>query len=53
MRTVILVGCILISDGLFEIANKKEHEDETTTKFVAIILMVSILMDVVDFIHGF
>ena len=52
MRTVILVGLMLIADAV-ESQGRREEEDKSTDDrvivFLAVLLLASIVMDIVDF----
>ncbi|MDR2233881.1 MAG: hypothetical protein LBE56_12285 [Tannerella sp.] len=48
MRTVILLAGLIISDALAP----EKQEDKTVIGFFAILLMVCIIMDIVEFIKN-
>ncbi len=48
MRTVILLGLTAIASAI----NDEWITDSSTIKFMAIVLLVAIFMDVTDFLNG-
>lgn len=48
MRTAILIGSVIIGDAI----NPTNLNDPNVIKFVGIIILVAMVMDVVDFFRG-
>ena len=46
MRTSIFLGCIVIADAI-----DKTPKSETTVSFLAAILIIMIVIDVLEFLH--
>ena len=55
MRTAILFGAYIIYEGLCNIARSNNYKipaDDRSTEFIAIVIVVCMIMDIIDFLRG-